>query len=143
MGAFFGAILNGWLVAAYGPRRVLLVALACLSCFLFIVFFATSKGMLLGGEILCGLPWGIFATTAPAYASEILPLQLRVYFTSYTNMCFIMGQLISGGVLRGLINRTDNWGWRIPFALQWFWPLILIPMIWFAPESPCKCSKPA
>lgn len=63
-------------------------------------------------------------------------MQLRVYFTSYTNMCFIIGQFISGGVLRGLVNRTDSWGYRIPFAVQWFWPLVLIPLIWFAPESP-------
>ena len=51
-------------------------------------------------------------------------------------MCFIIGQFLSGGVLRGLINRDDQWGYRIPFALQWFWPCILIPTIFFAPESP-------
>ena len=77
-----------------------------------------------------------FATTAPAYASEVLPLQLRVYFTSYTNMCFIIGQFLSGGVLRGLVTRDDQWGYKIPFAIQWIWPFLLIPTIWFAPESP-------
>lgn len=107
-----------------------------MSCFLFIVFFAPNKQVLLVGEILLGFEWGIFATTAPAYASEVLPLQLRVYFTSYTNMCFIIGQFISGGVLRGLVHRKDQWGYRIPFAIQWFWPLLLIPIIFFAPESP-------
>ena len=124
-----------------------------MSCFLFIVFFAPNKPVLLVGEILLGFEWGIvspnshpahgqpltmlqFATTAPAYASEVLPLSLRVYFTSYTNMCFIIGQLLSGGVLRGLVGRQDQWGYRIPFALQWFWPLVLMPIIFFAPESP-------
>lgn len=29
---------------------------------------------------------GVFASTAPAYASEVLPLQLRIYLTTYTNM---------------------------------------------------------
>jgi SP family general alpha glucoside:H+ symporter-like MFS transporter len=77
-----------------------------------------------------------FATTAPAYASEVLPLQLRVYFTSYTNMCFIIGQFLSGGVLRGLLHRQDQWGYRIPFAIQWIWPCFLIPAVYFAPESP-------
>lgn len=59
-----------------------------------------------------------------------------MYFTSYTNMCFIIGQFISAAVLRGLVNRTDQWGYRIPFAIQWIWPVILIPIIYFAPESP-------
>lgn len=51
-------------------------------------------------------------------------------------MCFIIGQFISAGVLRGLVSRTDAWGYKIPFALQWFWPLVLIPCVYFAPESP-------
>lgn len=123
-----------------------------MTCFLFIVFFAPNKPVLLVGEILLGFEWGIvskivghkrftlmktqFATTAPAYASEVLPLQLRVYFTSYTNMCFIIGQFLSTAVLRGLIGCEDQWGYRIPFAIQWIWPCFLIPLIYFAPESP-------
>lgn len=51
-------------------------------------------------------------------------------------MCFIIGQLISGGVLRGLVGRADSWGYRIPFAIQWFWPCLLIPLIFLSPESP-------
>lgn len=51
-------------------------------------------------------------------------------------MCFIIGQFISGGVLRGFVHRLDDWGYKIPFALQWVWPIFLIPAIYFAPESP-------
>ena len=39
--------------------------------------FAPNKIVLLFGEFLCGLPWGVFASSAPAYASEVLPLALR------------------------------------------------------------------
>lgn len=92
--------------------------LIALTGFIFITFFATSIEMLLVGQILCGLPWGIFATSAPAYASEMLPMVLRVYFTSWANMAFIIGQFIAAGVLRGCLDLTDQWGYRIPFALQ-------------------------
>ena len=129
-------MLNGYLVNKFGQKRVLLAALATLSAFLFIVFFAPSVGVLTAGEVLCGLPWGIFASSAPAYASEVLPMSLRVYLTSYTNMCFIIGQFIAAGVLAGLVHRTDQWGYRIPFAIQWIWPAFLIPILTFAPESP-------
>ncbi|KAK5087458.1 hypothetical protein LTR70_009195 [Exophiala xenobiotica] len=136
VGSIFGTILNGWLVTAFGPRKVLLCTLCVMSCFLFIVFFAPSKQVLLVGQILLGFEWGIFATTSPAYASEVLPTQLRVFMTSWTNMCFIIGQFISAGVLRGCVHIRGPWGYRIPYALQWFWPIWLIPLIWFAPESP-------
>ncbi|KAH7309882.1 general substrate transporter [Stachybotrys elegans] len=136
IGAFFGTLLNGYLVTKWGHVRVLIGALVTLSALIFIVFFAPNAGVLLAGQVLCGLPWGIFATTAPAYASEVVPMSLRVYLTSYTNMCFIMGQLIAAGVLAGLVSNDTAWAYRIPFAIQWFWPVILVPILCFAPDTP-------
>ncbi|KAI8314702.1 Alpha-glucosides permease MPH3 [Colletotrichum sp. SAR11_59] len=95
-----------------------------------------TAAVLLVGQFLAGFPWGVFATTAPAYASECLPVILRVYFTSFTNMCFIIGQLIAAGVLRGFQSREDEWAFRIPFAVQWIWPTFLIPLVALAPTSP-------
>ncbi|RDW65139.1 hypothetical protein BP6252_10790 [Coleophoma cylindrospora] len=136
VGAFFGTLINGYLVNKFGHRLVLLASLVILSGCIFITFFSPNVVVLLIGQILSGLPWGVFATAAPAYASECLPMPLRIYLTSYTNMCFLLGQLIAAGVLRGLQSRTDEWGFRIPFALQWVWPCFLIPLIYFAPASP-------
>ena len=51
-------------------------------------------------------------------------------------MCFATGQLIGAGVLQSFINRSDNWAWRIPFAIQWLWPPFLILLAVFMPESP-------
>lgn len=79
-------LINGWLVQRFGQKKTLIYALVCLSGFIFIVFFAPSTAVLLVGWFLCGLPWGVFASSAPAYASEVLPLRLRIYLTSYTNM---------------------------------------------------------
>lgn len=83
-----------------------------------------------------GLTWGIFATTGPAYASEVMPVNLRGYLTMYVNLCWAMGQFIAAGVLKGLVNNQTQWAYRIPFAIQWVWPVPLMVIIWFAPESP-------
>ncbi|KAH6711574.1 maltose permease MAL31 [Leptodontidium sp. MPI-SDFR-AT-0119] len=136
VGSFFGSFLSGWLVQIFGKKRVLLSSLVALSAFVSLTFFAVNAAMLLVGEALCGIPWGIFATISPAYASEVLPRKLRVYLTSYTNMCFVIGQLIASGVLAGLVHIDSEWSYRIPFALQWVWPAFLIPTLFFAPESP-------
>lgn len=82
-----GIFLNGWLAAKYGYRKVIIVALFFLNAFIFITFFAPNKPVLVVGQILCGFSWGVFATIGPAYASEIVPLQLRGYLTSYVNLC--------------------------------------------------------
>lgn len=56
--------------------------------------------------------------------------------TTYVNLCWVTGQFISTGVLRGLLGRTDEWAWRIPYAVQWIWPVPIIIGVLFAPESP-------
>jgi SP family general alpha glucoside:H+ symporter-like MFS transporter len=35
-----------------------------------------------------------------------------------------------------MANREDEWAYRIPFAIQWIWPIPLIILIHYAPESP-------
>ena len=79
---------------------------------------------------------GVFQTLAPTYAAEVCPVHLRAYLTTYVNLCWVIGQFIASGVLRAMLSRTDQWGYRIPFALQWMWPIPLAIAIWLAPESP-------
>lgn len=40
------------------------------------------------------------------------------YLTTWVNACWGIGQLLALAVLRGLLPRQDDWGWRIPYALQ-------------------------
>ncbi|KAK9478017.1 general substrate transporter [Lipomyces japonicus] len=136
IGTFIGGLINGYVSTRFGHRRVLIVSLVFMAAFIFITFFAPTVQVLFVGELLCGIPWGIFATIGPAYASEVCPMVLRGYLTSYINMCWAIGQLISAGVLQGLQSRTDEWGYRIPFAVQWVWPLPILVAVLFAPESP-------
>lgn len=104
--------------------------------FIFITFFANSAAVLLVGQILCGFSWGILAIVGPAYASKVCPTNLRGYLTIYVNRCWAIGQLIASGVLYGLVHRPDQWSYRIPFAIQWIWPVPLMVVCFLARESP-------
>lgn len=128
--------MNGYFASRFGYRVVMMVSLVFMAAFIFVVFFANSAAVLLVGQILCGLSWGVFATIGPAYVSEVCPTALRGYLTTYVNMCWAIAQLIAAGVMYGLVNRPDEWSYRIPFTLQWIWPVPLIVICWFAPESP-------
>lgn len=92
--------------------------------------------MLLAGELLGGLVLGTYAVIAPAYASEVCPVALRGVLTSYTNLCFVMGQLIANGVIAGTSQLDNHWAYSAPFAAQWIWPVIILVGWPFAPESP-------
>lgn len=136
VGTIFGVFANGYMIEKFGHRRTIMGALVVMSAFIFITFFAPSVEVLLVGQILCGLPWGVFATMGPTYSSEVCPLALRGYLTAYVNMCWAIGQFVAAGVLQGLVSNTTEWSYRIPFAVQWAWPVPLFILTLLAPNSP-------
>jgi hypothetical protein len=71
--------------------------------------------------------------SAVSYASEVTPVALRGYLTTYVNLCWVIGQFIAAGVLLGVQDRTDQWAYKIPFAIQWIWPVPLFILATFAP----------
>ncbi|KAK5632473.1 hypothetical protein RRF57_008187 [Xylaria bambusicola] len=135
-GAIVGGILNGYIASRWGYRWVMIGSLGILNFFILLVFLSNSALVLLVGQILCGLCWGVFATLAPAYASEVAPTNLRGYLTTYVNLCWAIGQLIAAGVLTGGLNIKNEWAFRIPFAIQWVWPIPLMLVCYLCPESP-------
>jgi SP family general alpha glucoside:H+ symporter-like MFS transporter len=86
IGIMLGICLNGLIRERVGMKRTMLASCIVLLGFVFILFFAQSPAMLLAGELLCGICWGIFHATAPIYASEVCPTVLRGYLTTFINM---------------------------------------------------------
>ncbi|KAJ5669632.1 general substrate transporter [Penicillium macrosclerotiorum] len=136
IGALFGAWMNGYLINYWGFKKVFIFGQILMCAFIFVSFFGDSVGLQVAGQILCGIPWGIFATLGPAYSSELCPMALRPYLTGAVNLFFVIGQFIVAGVLQGLMNLGDQWSYRIPFAIQWVWPVPLLLLGCFMPESP-------
>ncbi|WRT65108.1 uncharacterized protein IL334_002050 [Kwoniella shivajii] len=136
IGCFIGIIFTGWISEKIGYRKTAILGQFLMIAAIFLTFFADRLWILLLGEIACGFPWGMFINLAPAYASEVAPLPLRGFLTVYVQLCWCIGQFIAAGVLYSVNTRTDKWAYKIPFAVQWAWPLPLIFLLIFAPESP-------
>ena len=71
-------------------------------------------------------------------------------------MCWGGGILLSSGVQRATLTISSQWGesmgfwkqevlttsaWRLPFGLQWVWPLPLALIGYLAPESPWNAVR--
>ena len=138
VGEILGLYVSGIIADKIGYRKTIIGALTMIACFIFIVFFAQNLPMLLAGEILSGLPWGVFQTLTTTYAAEVCPTPLRAYLTTYVNLCWVLGQFLSSGVLKGVsgLSENDHLAYRLPFAMQWIWPVPLIIGVALAPESP-------
>ncbi|AAW45575.1 hypothetical protein CNBH3340 [Cryptococcus deneoformans B-3501A] len=135
-GQIIGLIVNGIFTERYGYRKVLIASLLWLAAVITIFFCAPNIQVLLAGEILAGIPWGVFQSIAISYASDVCPIALRGYLTCYANFCWGWGQLIGVGVIRAMFSRDDQWAYRIPYAVQWVWPPLILAGVIFAPESP-------
>lgn len=136
VGEIIGLFLNGIIAERIGFRKTMIGSLSLCIAFISVIFFSQSLVQLLIGEVLMGIPWGVFQTLTTTYAAEVCPTHLRAYLTTYVNLCWVMGQFLASGVLRAMLDRTDEWSYRIPWALQWMWPVPLIVGIALAPESP-------
>lgn len=136
VGEIIGLFIAGIVSDKIGYRKTLIGSLFMVACFIFIVFFAPNVQVLLVGELLLGLPWGAFQTLTVSYASEVCPTVLRLYLTTYVNVCWVIGQLIASCILKGMLSSSMNDAYRVPFALQWIWPIPIATAIFFAPESP-------
>ncbi|GFZ51512.1 hypothetical protein JCM24511_09279 [Saitozyma sp. JCM 24511] len=159
VGEMIGLLLNGFVSERYGYRYTVMACLVLISAFIAIFFCAPNIQTLQAAEVLAGIPWGVFQTLTITYASEVCPVALRGYLTCYVNCCWGIGQLIGIGVIKGNLWRTDEWAYRIPYALQvsgigttdlgsdwvvasivdalqWMWPLPIFIGVAFAPESP-------
>ncbi|KAE8373562.1 general substrate transporter [Aspergillus bertholletiae] len=136
VGEIIGLFINGWASERFGYRPTMIACLILITAWTAIFFTAPNVQALLAAEILAGVPWGVFQTLSVTYASEVCPVALRGYLTTYVNFCWGLGQLIGIGVIMGMINRTDEWAYRIPYGLQWMWPGPLLIGIFLAPESP-------
>ncbi|KAJ4418520.1 hypothetical protein N0V82_005500 [Gnomoniopsis sp. IMI 355080] len=136
VGLIIGIFANGFLVDRWGNLLLVQIALIFITGFIAILFCAKSAVMLLIGELLLGFPLGTINTIAPGYCIEVVPLALRHYGPTYINLCWVFGHILGSGVLRAFASNTTEWAWRVPYAVQWVWPVPLFICLFFAPESP-------
>ncbi|TGO18775.1 hypothetical protein BPAE_0365g00070 [Botrytis paeoniae] len=136
VGEIIGLFINGWVSEKFGYRYTVMTCLSLIIAFTAIFFTAQDVIALEVAEVLCGIPWGVFQTLTITYASEVCPLGLRGYLTTYVNFCWGLGQVIGIGVIKSMLPRTDEWAYKIPYSLQWMWPVPLLVGIALAPESP-------
>jgi SP family general alpha glucoside:H+ symporter-like MFS transporter len=158
VGVILGLIGNGFVADSFGYRRTLLASLVALAAFVFLPVFAPNIQTLLAAQILCGMSqtahpspsiyvlssskefrW-VFQTLSVSYAAEVMPVVLRGHFLSYINLCWVLGQTCGVVVIRALVDTDSVWAYRIPFALQWVFIIVLVTGVLFAPESLCTYS---
>jgi SP family general alpha glucoside:H+ symporter-like MFS transporter len=89
-----------------------------------------------------------YLTSYGAYQAR--PRHILAYSRSLVNCCWGIGLTIGAAVVRASLTIEGSWGeaiyfyadvvadstgWRMPYVIQWVWPIPLFTLVLFAPES--------
>lgn len=88
VGQMVGLYIAATAIDRWGFKPTMRVALFSMICLIFMPLFSPNLIVLVCAEFLQGIPWGAFQTMAAAYASEVTPVALRPYTTTYINLCW-------------------------------------------------------
>jgi len=79
---------------------------------------------------------GFFLTLGPIYASEIAPLPLRPPLIAAVNFFITAGQFMAIDIGNGRFAIVTKDSYKLPFAIQWLFPGIILATAFLLPESP-------
>ncbi|XP_042014353.1 sugar transporter ERD6-like 6 [Salvia splendens] len=134
VGAMVGAIASGQIAEYIGRKGSLMIAAIPNIIGWLAISFAKDFSFLYMGRLLEGFGVGIISYTVPVYIAEIAPQNLRGGLGSVNQLSVTIGILLS--YLLGLFVN-----WRVLAVLGILPCLILIPGLFFIPESPRWLAK--
>ncbi|KAI8713797.1 MFS domain-containing protein [Fusarium sp. LHS14.1] len=136
LGAFIGAINQGWIADWISRKRSLIVAVV-----VFVIGSAIQTGaidytMLIIGRFIGGIGIGQLSMVVPLYISEISPPEIRGSLLVFEELSIVIGIVVAFWITYGTKDMTSHWSWQLPFLLQILPGLLLGFGAIFLPYSP-------
>ncbi|KAG9658835.1 sugar transporter, partial [Aureobasidium melanogenum] len=95
LGAWFGALLNGWLCDKISRKYSMLVAVIVFTLGTGLQTGAQSSAYLFAGRVIGGIGIGMFSMVIPLYQAEIAPPELRGSLVSLQQLSITIGTAIA------------------------------------------------
>lgn len=137
VGEFIGAISASFIGDAIGRKHGLYVV--CVLVVVGVTFQVSGHevGTLITGRIILGLGVGLISNFVPLLVADCAPAECRGAMVCMYQFMIGVGLLV-GTIVTNFTNvRTDSGAYRIPMAVQYIFPILLvIGLVFFIPESP-------
>ncbi|KAM3448142.1 hypothetical protein MY3296_008063 [Beauveria thailandica] len=136
LGAFIGAMNQGWLADAYSRKYSIMVAVAIFTVGSVLQTAAVDYPMLVAARLIGGIGIGMPSMVVPLYISEISPPEIRGTLLVLEELSIVVGIVVSFWITYGTQHIHSHWSWQLPFLLQIVPGLILGFSAMFLPFSP-------
>eukprot|EP00262_Sarcandra_glabra_P022386 TRINITY_DN9902_c0_g1_i1.p1 TRINITY_DN9902_c0_g1~~TRINITY_DN9902_c0_g1_i1.p1 ORF type:complete len:493 (+),score=52.78 TRINITY_DN9902_c0_g1_i1:270-1748(+) len=134
VGAMVGAIASGQIAEYIGRKGSLMIAAIPNIIGWLAISFAKDSSFLYMGRLLEGFGVGVISYTVPVYIAEIAPQNMRGSLGSVNQLSVTIGIMLA--YLLGLF-----FSWRVLAVIGILPCTILIPGLFFIPESPRWLAK--
>ena len=136
LGAFCGAIFAFTFGEKIGRRKTILLGslFNVIGAVLQIASFHLP--MLIVGRIVNGFGMGMTSSTCPIYQAESTKAKYRGRLVVLGSVSNTAAYMLSNWMNFGLYFSSGPLEWRFPLAFQLVFPLISVPIMLIAPESP-------
>ncbi|KAL3465729.1 general substrate transporter [Aspergillus heterothallicus] len=136
LGAFVGALNQGWLADKISRRYSIVVAVIIFIIGAVLQTAAVDYAMLTVGRTIGGVGIGMLSMVAPLYISEISPPETRGALLVLEEFCIVFGIVIAYWTTYGTRYMAGEWAWRLPFLLQMVPGFVLLAGVMVLPFSP-------
>jgi len=137
IGTLMGSLLAAP-VADYLGRKRTIIVWNLVFCVGVIVQVATINKwyQIAIGRWVAGLGVGGLSVLTPMYQSETAPRQVRGALVSCYQLFITLGIFVACCINFGTEADPSRRSWRLPMAIGFIWPVIMIAGMMFLPESP-------
>ncbi|KAI9150734.1 MFS glucose transporter mfs1 [Paramyrothecium foliicola] len=136
LGAFIGAINQGWIADWVSRKRSIMVAVVVFTIGSVIQTAAIDYPMLVVGRFIGGIGIGMLSMVVPLYISEISPPEIRGSLLVFEELSIVVGIVVAFWITYGTQDIPSHWSWQLPFLLQILPGLLLGCGATFLPYSP-------
>ncbi|CAO2653948.1 Nn.00g106810.m01.CDS01 [Neocucurbitaria sp. VM-36] len=131
--AFFPA---PWLSDKFGRRAGVMFGNVGMTGAFIGQIFCKTPSQFLAMRLIAGFA-SIFNTiSSSALLLELAHPRQRAVAGALFNTFFFVGSMTAAWTSYGTLNLPNSWSWRMPVAIQLFWTVMQLPLIFICPESP-------
>ena len=112
IGAAIGALGAGWMSAALGRKRSLILGGVLFVAGSLLSGVAWSPGTLVAARVILGLAIGVSTFTAPLYLAEVAPERIRGAMISLYQLMITIGILVAF-LSDTVLSYSGNWRWML------------------------------